>query len=228
MRLFIALQYQVSPELTTLLPHVDGWSSKKELTNKINHLLLNREGFPQKKEKWETWGTRVFTRGPPPHYWLGPTMFDCADRTGCGKLIVVWPQMKGHHEVRIYRDWTVQIANYLFTIRSQIPDKLWWVFLCSNKCSGVNSMILSKCQPFPAHVEPASLIRVMYAFITTVIHPEVGKFTEACIFDKLRLYWMDPPWSWPLIIFIGPTLKLGAKVQSKVPKVPRNAKPRAI
>ena len=42
----------------------------------------------------KTWGTRVFARGPPPHYWLGPTVFDCADRTGCGKFTVVWPQMK--------------------------------------------------------------------------------------------------------------------------------------
>ena len=50
----------------------------------------------------KTWGTRVFARGPPPHYWLGPTVFDCADQTGCGKFTVVWPQMIISDNMRVY------------------------------------------------------------------------------------------------------------------------------
>lgn len=81
-----------------------------------------KKGFLQLMagQKIETWGTRVFTRGPPPHYWLGPTMFDCADRTGCGKCIVVWPQMIVVLQIGIYRDSCSDCK--LFCKTSQIPS----------------------------------------------------------------------------------------------------------
>lgn len=62
-----------------------------------------------------TWGTRVFARGPPPHYWLGPTMLDCADRTGCGMFIVVWPQMLG-------ACWT----RNLYCKNCNTDGNVWW------------------------------------------------------------------------------------------------------
>ena len=75
-------------------------------------------------KKTYTWGTRVFTRGPPPHYWLGPTMFDCADRTGCGKFIVVWPQMKDRLFVCSYRASTIGLFRLQTIIHHNLHSTL--------------------------------------------------------------------------------------------------------
>ena len=45
---------------------------------KIRKIELQHPGFP---------------RGPPPQYWLGDTLLNFADRTGCGAFKVLWPQI---------------------------------------------------------------------------------------------------------------------------------------
>ena len=80
------------------------------------------------KNLQRTWGTRVFARGPPPHYWLGPTMLDCADRTGCGMFIVVWPKMLGvPYTEYIYTTHLVDfgLLKYEMHYFKDIKDVIW-------------------------------------------------------------------------------------------------------
>lgn len=62
--------------------------SHQRLVKKYKYFMSWHE-----RAKKKTCGSTVFSTGHPRQYSLAPAMLVCADRTGRGRFIAVWPQM---------------------------------------------------------------------------------------------------------------------------------------
>ena len=84
---------------------LDGsWLSQPAFSDHFKvHMTCPKQWIKQKKEKnFNPLASKFckkpqhpgFPCGPPPWYWLGGTLVNFADRTGCSAFKVLWPWMK--------------------------------------------------------------------------------------------------------------------------------------